>query len=128
MRVKTYNFADVAALSRRIPTVVPGVSSPASGSCLASPKGRTIMRTTATRQFKLETGHMNRLIPVREAPNAHANAGGPLRYYNLCDVEALANQVAGTVPAQVTPSPGSNGLATVNNYNRGRRVYAGPRR
>ncbi|KAJ6597169.1 hypothetical protein DFH09DRAFT_1304919 [Mycena vulgaris] len=81
MRMKTYNVADVEALARRLKSSAASsypVSRTASG--LAIPNGSNIMRTTAMKEFGLVSAQMDRLLPVKVAPNPHANAKGPMRF------------------------------------------------
>ncbi|KAJ7087783.1 hypothetical protein C8R44DRAFT_593827, partial [Mycena epipterygia] len=91
-RMKTYNIVDVAALARRLQSTAPSASA-SSTSRLAPVNGRNIMRTTAMKEFGLKSCQMDRLKPVKETPNLHANAKGPTRWYNHCDEGELADSV-----------------------------------
>ncbi|KAJ7444852.1 hypothetical protein FB451DRAFT_1412975 [Mycena latifolia] len=109
-RVKTYNVADVATLARRLKSTAASSSRTSGGSSsssqLAIAKGPSIMRTTAMKRFKLAPCQMDRLVPVKEAPNPHPTATGPTRYYNLCDVQALVDSVAAAAASPTSqPSP-----------------------
>ncbi|KAJ7286126.1 hypothetical protein C8J57DRAFT_1708494 [Mycena rebaudengoi] len=61
---------------------------------LATAKGPSISRSGAMSKFKLKAAYLNQIKPVEERPNKRKNAKtATTPYYNLCDVQALANEV-----------------------------------
>ncbi|KAJ7510131.1 hypothetical protein B0H11DRAFT_1177646 [Mycena galericulata] len=83
--VRKYRLADVEALAARTPGAAPA-------SYFAPPNGPDIVRSHAMKMYNLKDVQMDRILPVRQEPNPH---GGdrPVRYYNECDVKALARSV-----------------------------------
>ncbi|KAJ6463839.1 hypothetical protein C8R47DRAFT_77429 [Mycena vitilis] len=106
MSVTTYNVRDVEALAQRIRNA-PQASSSASVSTakFAVPNGKQIMRTTAMNEFGLKPCQMDRIKPVKEMPNPHRS--GTMRFYNRCDVQALATSIATAAAAPTAPAPQS---------------------
>ncbi|KAJ7172216.1 hypothetical protein C8R46DRAFT_1085174 [Mycena filopes] len=90
-RVKRYNVADVKVLAANRRQRLQPLRL-ATG--FAAPKGRQIMRSKAMTEFGLTAAQMNKLRPVKTLPNKYANATGPIRFYNRCDVKALAGSIA----------------------------------
>ncbi|KAJ7047087.1 hypothetical protein C8F04DRAFT_1172843 [Mycena alexandri] len=101
-RIKKYNVADVRALAERLRS---NSNSSASGSSstatLAVASGPKIIRTNAMKEFKLVSCQMDRIKPVKMLPNPH-RAGQFTKWYNRCDVKALADSIAqaAAVPAR----------------------------
>jgi len=58
---------------------------------LAPKNGKKILRTKAMKLYKLTPSQIDSINPVSVLPNPHGK--GTMRHYNLCDVEALAEQV-----------------------------------
>ncbi|KAF7295405.1 hypothetical protein MIND_01080100 [Mycena indigotica] len=69
-RVVVYNEAKVRALAFRVQ------------------QRKEVMRSKG-----LSPADLDRLTPVRTAPNPHANATGPTRFYKRSDVEALVKEI-----------------------------------
>ncbi|KAJ7775149.1 hypothetical protein B0H16DRAFT_87393 [Mycena metata] len=105
LRIKKYNVADVRALAGRLRS---NSNSSASGSTttLAVATGPSIMRTNAMKEFKLASCQMDRIKPVRMLPNSH-RTGQFTKWYNRCDVKALADSIAQAAAAPAGPSVSS---------------------
>ncbi|KAJ3872536.1 hypothetical protein F5051DRAFT_421279 [Lentinula edodes] len=100
--MRKYNERDVAALARRLHyakasnTTMIAVSSTDGGSTvltpaqiLAVPSGPRILRTHALNDFDLTRAQLDTIRPISVEPNPHGPRSQSMRYYNLCDVEAL---------------------------------------
>ncbi|RDB22282.1 hypothetical protein Hypma_010571 [Hypsizygus marmoreus] len=104
--IMKYNDCDVQALAQRLRSGegLPSTSSSsADDTALAKPNGRRIMRTNAMKEYNLKSNQMDRIKPISSTPNVH---GSNTRFYNVCDVEALAKQ-AGTLAKAPTASTSS---------------------
>ncbi|KAJ7510153.1 hypothetical protein B0H11DRAFT_1900513 [Mycena galericulata] len=118
-----YSVADVEALAARIQNITAGLSSPSgSGSLFAMPNGRRIVRAHALADYTLADVQLDRIKPISEEVNPRGR--GPVRYYNVCDVQELANAIleAGAVPAASTrarPAARRRAPPTSRYHNRG---------
>ncbi|GJE92125.1 hypothetical protein PsYK624_082780 [Phanerochaete sordida] len=93
-----YNECDVAALAYRkhhggdAPVASTSAAPPAPiVPALAEVNGPGIMHSKAKERYSLKNWHLAEINPISIIPNPH---GGPypMKHYNLCDVEALAER------------------------------------
>ncbi|KAH7931213.1 hypothetical protein BV22DRAFT_1190516 [Leucogyrophana mollusca] len=104
--VVKYNEIDVMALDARLnpphsTDVSASVSLPLE---LATPRGQSILRTQAIKQFGLKAVQLDRIKPISIQENPHRAGGPPMRYYNLCDVKALVDKIREAADAPSTLS------------------------
>ncbi|GJE92126.1 hypothetical protein PsYK624_082790 [Phanerochaete sordida] len=96
-----YSLREVRALVRRLEDASRAGSASSGTDELAKPNGASILHSTAKKRYLLSSEQLSSIKPVSIKPNPH---GGPvpMKHYNLCDVEALADRVNA---ARAPPSP-----------------------
>jgi len=115
--VQKFNECDVKELSERLKSAPSSsgahigcsssiIRTSAGGTFeLAVPKGPKILRTKAAKEFNIKPVQLDCIKPISIEPNPHGGNGPPMRYYNRCDVEALATQVRAAAPSGSTKAP-----------------------
>ncbi|RDB22281.1 hypothetical protein Hypma_010570 [Hypsizygus marmoreus] len=102
--IMKYNECDVRDLADRLHKGE-GLSHPSSsvssaeGSAYATRKGEQITKTNARNRFGLTSSQLERIKPVSRTPNKY---NGLTWLYNVCDVEALAEQAGNLTRAPRT--------------------------
>ncbi|VDB85094.1 unnamed protein product [Peniophora sp. CBMAI 1063] len=92
--IHKYNECDVRLLRAKIVDMVATLQVGAPEGDTVPVNGKTIVRTQAKRDYKLDDNQMDRIRPRRIQPNPHRSSASPMRIYNVCDVQALADGIA----------------------------------